>query len=420
MFFVFWFTATRTTFGRSVYAVGGNPSAARLSGIPVRRIRMLVFGLTGLMAAVVGILLAARLAAGSADIATGLEFNVIAAVIVGGTSLYGGTGSIVGTILGVLLHHHLEQRNGPDGRQPVRSADRPRRRAHRRSAFQLATEQAPRAQSGRDEHGLIIFTVGCLHGLRTRPLGVTHLQWGEPRGPSKACAGEVICLGSEARHYGSSSPITCSVAAAPCVNYRRCRFQEPGAQSGQIGIAAAGGVLALTAELAADVSVRIPGGCLRRLNDKLRGCSHGEQDITAVCPVAPEQTEWGDDDRLTCRIFQWPSSGFWILLSGATMSPKDYVLPPAGPVPDPDEAEFAELARLRERFRRHHIFRNVIPGRGVRYLAHSAAAGIRPHTLITSDLAELQDELEQATQQELSTGFLWHSADMGKWVSTIG
>jgi simple sugar transport system permease protein len=102
-FLVFWFLSSKTNFGRSVYAVGGNAEAARLSGISVRRVRILVFSITGLLAAVSGILLSARLGTGNANIAQGLEFEVIAAVIIGGTSLYGGKGSMVGTLLGVLF-----------------------------------------------------------------------------------------------------------------------------------------------------------------------------------------------------------------------------------------------------------------------------------------------------------------------------
>jgi simple sugar transport system permease protein len=102
-FLVFWFLSSKTNFGRSVYAVGGNAEAARLSGISVRRVRILVFSITGFLSAVSGILLSARLGTGNANIAQGLEFEVIAAVIIGGTSLYGGRGSMVGTLLGVLF-----------------------------------------------------------------------------------------------------------------------------------------------------------------------------------------------------------------------------------------------------------------------------------------------------------------------------
>lgn len=71
---------------------------------------------------------------------------------------------------------------------------------------------------------------------------------------------------------------------------------------------------------------------------------------------------------------------------------------------DDGEAKLDELARLQERFRRHYIFRDVIPGRGVRYLAHSRTAGVRPHTVITDDLAELGEVLERASPGELAAG----------------
>ncbi|GAB4556239.1 MAG: ABC transporter permease [Anaerolineae bacterium] len=100
---IFFFISTRTVFGRSVYSVGGNEEAARLSGIPVSRTRILIFAITGFLAALSGILLSSRIMSGSSNIAEGLEFQVIAAVIIGGTSLSGGEGSILGTFLGVLF-----------------------------------------------------------------------------------------------------------------------------------------------------------------------------------------------------------------------------------------------------------------------------------------------------------------------------
>jgi hypothetical protein len=69
------------------------------------------------------------------------------------------------------------------------------------------------------------------------------------------------------------------------------------------------------------------------------------------------------------------------------------------PIPDAMEAELAELSLLRQRFRNHHIFRHVLRDRGVRFIAHRAAAGVRPHTVITGDLAELRDELERASHE---------------------
>jgi simple sugar transport system permease protein len=103
LFAAFWFLAQRTTFGRSVYAVGGNARAALLTGINVARIRVLLFAMSGVMAALLGIVFAGRLASGNPGAAQGLEFSVIAAVVVGGTSLSGGRGSLLGTVLGVLF-----------------------------------------------------------------------------------------------------------------------------------------------------------------------------------------------------------------------------------------------------------------------------------------------------------------------------
>lgn len=67
----------------------------------------------------------------------------------------------------------------------------------------------------------------------------------------------------------------------------------------------------------------------------------------------------------------------------------------------PSHAEKIELAQLRERFQSHHIFREAIIGRGIRYMAHSALPGARPHTIITDDLAELREVLEQTTPGSL-------------------
>lgn len=95
--------ARRTVFGRSVYAVGGNSKAATLSGISVRRIKILVMAISGVAAAVTGLLQSANISSGSSIIAQGLEFDAIAATIVGGTALSGGKGTIGGTVIGVLF-----------------------------------------------------------------------------------------------------------------------------------------------------------------------------------------------------------------------------------------------------------------------------------------------------------------------------
>ena len=103
VFALFGVLATRTAFGRSVYAIGGNAEAAHLSGIPVKRIRTVLFAITGGLAAVSGLLMTSRLGSGNSNIGFGVEFAVITAVIVGGASLSGGKGSMVGTLLGGLF-----------------------------------------------------------------------------------------------------------------------------------------------------------------------------------------------------------------------------------------------------------------------------------------------------------------------------
>ncbi|MEQ3549020.1 ABC transporter permease [Pseudonocardia nematodicida] len=103
LFAVFAYVARYTAYGRSVYAVGGNPAAARMAGIDLARIRVLLFATTGLLAALTGILLAARLGSGNGGAAAGLEFDVIAAVVIGGTALAGGRGTMLGTLLGVAV-----------------------------------------------------------------------------------------------------------------------------------------------------------------------------------------------------------------------------------------------------------------------------------------------------------------------------
>lgn len=97
-----------TDLGRRIYAVGGNPEAARLAGVPVDRTRVLVYVLCGLLSALGGVLLAAQLAASFPKAANGLELTVIAAVILGGSSLSGGKGGMLGTLLGVLVLRTLD------------------------------------------------------------------------------------------------------------------------------------------------------------------------------------------------------------------------------------------------------------------------------------------------------------------------
>jgi ribose transport system permease protein len=102
-FFAMHFLMNNTVFGRSVYAVGGNAEAARLSGINVRRIKILVLALTSTFAAIAGIMQSSEIMSGTATTAKGWELDVIAAVIIGGTSLTGGSGTIRGTMVGMVF-----------------------------------------------------------------------------------------------------------------------------------------------------------------------------------------------------------------------------------------------------------------------------------------------------------------------------
>jgi ribose transport system permease protein len=93
----------RTGFGQSLYAVGGSEDAASLMGLPVARVKVLVYLLSGALAGLAGALNAARLSSGVTILGVGMELDVIAAVVIGGTLLAGGAGTVSGTLCGVLL-----------------------------------------------------------------------------------------------------------------------------------------------------------------------------------------------------------------------------------------------------------------------------------------------------------------------------
>jgi ribose transport system permease protein len=99
---LFAFVTRRTRFGRYLYAVGGNERAALLSGLAVDKIKRRVYMLGGALAGIAGLLLSARLDAADPKVGIGYELDSIAAVVIGGTSLSGGRGSISGTVLGCL------------------------------------------------------------------------------------------------------------------------------------------------------------------------------------------------------------------------------------------------------------------------------------------------------------------------------
>lgn len=97
------FVARKTPFGRQVYAVGGNERAAELSGVPIRRIKLTTYAISGACAAVVGLIIASQLVAAHPATGETFELNAIAVVVLGGTSLMGGRGTIVGTIIGAFV-----------------------------------------------------------------------------------------------------------------------------------------------------------------------------------------------------------------------------------------------------------------------------------------------------------------------------
>ena len=99
----FSFVLKRTRFGRNVYAIGGNETAANLAGVSVKKIQLIVFIISGAMAGLAGVLLTARLGAAVSNAGLGYELTVIAAVVIGGASLAGGVGTALGVVLGALL-----------------------------------------------------------------------------------------------------------------------------------------------------------------------------------------------------------------------------------------------------------------------------------------------------------------------------
>ncbi len=102
------FMATRTAFGRRIYAIGGNLEAARLSGINVERTKLAVFAINGLMVAIAGLILSSRLGAGSPSAGNIAELDAIAACVIGGTSLAGGIGSVAGAVMGAFIMSALD------------------------------------------------------------------------------------------------------------------------------------------------------------------------------------------------------------------------------------------------------------------------------------------------------------------------
>ena len=102
------FLSRKTSFGRHVYAIGGNIDAAKLSGINVEKTKLTIFAMNGILVAIAGLILSARLGAGSPSAGQNAELDAIAACVIGGASLAGGVGSIWGVVIGALIIASLD------------------------------------------------------------------------------------------------------------------------------------------------------------------------------------------------------------------------------------------------------------------------------------------------------------------------
>ena len=102
-FLALWWLLARTRFGAHVYAIGGNQQSARMLGLAVDRIKLIIFTMAGALMGLVGMILISRIGNARSDGAIGLEFDAIAAVVIGGTALGGGTGSLLRSLIGVML-----------------------------------------------------------------------------------------------------------------------------------------------------------------------------------------------------------------------------------------------------------------------------------------------------------------------------
>ncbi|WP_186431604.1 ABC transporter permease [Clostridium sp. BSD9I1] len=103
VFIIAWYILTQTRYGRYVYALGGNEDSARLSGINTDKVKTLVYVISGITAALAGVIVTSRVGSASPNAGSGFELDAIAAVVLGGTSLSGGEGSITGTLIGAMI-----------------------------------------------------------------------------------------------------------------------------------------------------------------------------------------------------------------------------------------------------------------------------------------------------------------------------
>ena len=100
---VVWAILSRTRFGRYIYAIGNNEEAARFSGVPIRGVKIAIYSGIGLLVGMAAVIYTSRVSTARGDSGVGLELSVISAVVLGGASIYGGSGTIAGTVLGVLI-----------------------------------------------------------------------------------------------------------------------------------------------------------------------------------------------------------------------------------------------------------------------------------------------------------------------------
>ena len=135
----------RTTFGRTLYAIGSNETAARFSALPVDRVKLAVYTLSGLASAVSPpVVLVSRVTTTRMDMGMGYELDVIAAVVLGGTSIFGGSGTIWGTVIGLVMIQLLKNGSGADGGQGRRDDHGDRRGAHFLGAHRELPSAPPR------------------------------------------------------------------------------------------------------------------------------------------------------------------------------------------------------------------------------------------------------------------------------------
>ena len=144
---VFGIALDRTTFGRTLYVIGANETAARFSALNVDRAKLIVYTLSGLASELAAFVLVSRVTTTRMDMGLGYELDVIAAVVLGGTSIFGGSGTIWGTAIGVAMISALEERTVVDGRQGGRD-----NRRHRRGAHSLGAGRKLAASAGLRKH----------------------------------------------------------------------------------------------------------------------------------------------------------------------------------------------------------------------------------------------------------------------------